>query len=314
MTTITWHRPLIALAALMAVLTVAISAAAIFDPREVLGANLWFKPLKFALSIGIYALTLAWLIGQLHTLRRAAWIAGTVSAIGLAIEMVIIVVFAAIGETSHFNVATPLHTVMWSVMASSIVVVWLMVLVVAIALFRSPRGDAARTLAIRAGVVLAMVGMGLAFFMTSPTSAQLSDFQGVAGAHAVGIADGGPGLPILGWSTVAGDLRVPHFIGMHALQILPLLVLGLELVARRLPAMSAHLRHQLVRIAVPTFAATLVLLTWQALAGQSVVRPEGAVLWVGMLIAVAALEAVAFTVWPLVTRSRAASRAAATLT
>lgn len=314
MTTITWHRPLIALAALMAVLAVAISAAAIFDPREVLGANLWFKPLKFALSIGIYALTLAWLIGQLHTLRRAAWIAGTVSAIGLAIEMVIIVVFAAIGETSHFNVATPLHTVMWSVMASSIVVVWLMVLVVAIALFRSPRGDAARTLAIRAGVVLAMVGMGLAFFMTSPTSAQLSDFQGVAGAHAVGIADGGPGLPILGWSTVAGDLRVPHFIGMHALQILPLLVLGLELVARRLPAMSAHLRHQLVRIAVPTFAATLVLLTWQALAGQSVVRPEGAVLWVGMLIAVAALEAVAFTVWPLVTRSRAASRAAATLT
>ena len=295
----TWHRPLLVLSGLMGLLAVALTVAAVVDPREVLGTNLWFKPLKFAISIGIYSLTLAWLIAQLHTLRKAAWIAGTVSAIGLVIEMVIIVWFASIGETSHFNVATPLHTVMWSVMASSIVVVWLMVLVVAIALFRSPRGDAARTLAIRAGVILAMVGMGLAFFMTSPNSAQLSDFQGVAGAHAVGIADGGPGLPLLGWSTVAGDLRVPHFIGMHALQILPLFVLGLELLARRVPQLTARVRLQLVRVAVPTFAATLVLLTWQALAGQSVVQPRGAILWVGVLIAVAAVEAVAFTLVPL---------------
>ncbi len=298
-TATTWHRPLLALAALMAVLTVAIGIAAVVDPREVLGANLWFKPLKFAISIGIYALTLAWLIGQLDKLRRAAWIAGTISAVGLVIEMVIIVWFAAIGETSHFNVATPLHTAMWSVMASSIVVVWLMVLVVAIGLFRSPRGDAARTLAIRAGVVLAMVGMGLAFLMTSPTSAQLSDFQGVAGAHTVGLADGGQGLPVLGWSTVAGDLRVPHFIGMHALQILPLLVLGLELLARRVPVLNASLRLRLVRIAVPAYAATIVVLTWQALAGQSVVQPSGAILWVGVLVAVAAVGAVAATVLPL---------------
>lgn len=298
-TATTWHRPLLALAALMAVLTVAIGIAAVVDPREVLGANLWFKPLKFAISIGIYALTLAWLIGQLDKLRRAAWIAGTISAVGLVIEMVIIVWFAAIGETSHFNVATPLHTVMWSVMASSIVVVWLMVLVVAIGLFRSPRGDAARTLAIRAGIVLAMVGMGLAFLMTSPTSAQLSDFQGVAGAHTVGLADGGQGLPVLGWSTVAGDLRVPHFIGMHALQILPLLVLGLELLARRVPVLNASLRLRLVCIAVPAYAATLAVLTWQALAGQSVVQPSGAILWVGVLVAVAAVGAVAATVLPL---------------
>lgn len=304
-TAATWHRPLLALAALMAVLAVAIGIVAVVDPRELLGVNLWFKPLKFAISIGVYALTLAWLIGQLDKLRRAAWIAGTISAIGLAIEMVIIVGFAAVGETSHFNVATPFHTVMWAIMASSIVVVWLMVLVVAIALFRNPRGDAARTLAIRAGVALAMVGMGLAFLMTSPTSAQLSDFQGIAGAHTVGLADGGPGLPMLGWSTVAGDLRVPHFIGMHALQILPLLVLGMELLARRIPKLTASVRLQLVRVAVPTFAATLALLTWQALAGQSVVKPGGAILWVGVLIAVAAVEAVAFTVVPLVKRHSA---------
>jgi len=297
---IVWHRPLLWLAAAMAALAVFATVAALVDARVVTGADVWLKPLKFALSVGIYSLTLSWLIGQLARggkLRRVAWAAGAVSVLGLVIEMVIIVGVAATGESSHFNVSTPFHTALWAVMAFSIVVVWMMTLVVSIALFRNPLGDRARTIAIRAGAVLAIVGMGLAFLMTGPTAAQLDDYQGIVGAHTVGVADGGPGLPILGWSTVAGDLRIPHFIGMHALQVLPIMVVVLELLSARLPRFrSEAVRFRLAAVATATYAVVLVLVTVQSLAGQSIVQPSGAILAAGIVVAAAAVIAAVLAV------------------
>src|SRR5690606_9244470 len=116
----------------------------------------------------------------------------------------------------------------------------------------------ARTLAVRSGAIIALIGMGLAFLMTGPNADQLNDFQGVAGAHAVGVADGGPGLPLLGWSTVAGDLRIPHFIGMHALQFIPLALLAIEFASRRIPRLRDEaVRHGLVAIISIAYLAVL---------------------------------------------------------
>jgi hypothetical protein len=291
-----WHRPLLVLAVAMAVLAVANTIGAFVDPRQVTNAEVWLKPLKFALSTGIYSLTLAWLIGRFPSgtrLARISRVAGTVSAVGLAIELAIINGFALVGQSSHFNVTTPFHAVMWGVMAVSIVVVWSMTFVVAILLFRVPLGDRARSLGIRAGAIIALAGMALGFLMTGPTAAQLSNYQGIVGAHTVGLPDGGPGLPLLGWSTVGGDLRIPHFVGMHALQVLPLVVLLLEVLALRVPVLrDPRRRFRLVVVAVASYTATLAVITVQALSGQSIVAPAGGILVAGIAIAVLAVVAV----------------------
>ena len=66
--------------------------------------------------------------------------------------------------------------------------------------------------------------------MTGPTEAQVAEARAggrlsLAGAHTVGAPDGVPGLPVTGWSTAHGDLRVPHFVGLHAVQAMPFLTL-----------------------------------------------------------------------------------------
>jgi hypothetical protein len=287
-----WHRPLLVLAAALAVLTLVTLVGWAVDDRQLLGVSVWEKPFKFAVSGVIYAVTWAWLIGHFARLQRAAWWAGTVIAATLAIELVIIVGFAAVGVTSHFNVSSPLATTAWSIMATAITTLWIATFVAAVALWRNPGADPARQAAIRSGVAISLLGMGLAFLMTGPNADQLNDFQGVAGAHAVGVADGGPGLPVLGWSTVAGDLRIPHFIGMHALQAIPLLALLLEVGARRIPLLrDAAVRRGLVLTGAGAFLAVVGLVTMQALRGQSIIAPDALTLSLGGAIAALSLVA-----------------------
>jgi hypothetical protein len=287
--TTTWHRPWLWLGAVMAVVTFICIGGLIVDDRTLLGVNVWEKPLKFSISTVIYAITWSWLIGQVVRFRRIAWWAGTVTAALWTIELVIIVGDAIGGAQSHFNVTTPYTATLWSIMGTSISILWVVTFVLCVILFRNSLGDAARTLAIRSGALLALVGMGLGFLMTIPTSAQLSDFRGISGAHTVGLEDGGPGIPILGWSTVGGDLRIPHFVGMHALQLLPLLIILIELAARRVPLLrEVSVRYRIVLVAAASYVGVIGIVTWQALRGQSIVHPDAVTLAVAGALLIAA--------------------------
>ena len=271
-------------------------AGLLLDPRYVTGAPVWLKPLKFAVSITVYSLTLLWMIGFLkpsRLLRASLWVILSM----LALEWVAIILQASRGVSSHFNMSTPFDAAVWiGLMAVPIAVLWTANVVLAVMVLRARFGDPVLAWGIRLALVITVLGMAEGYLMTGPTTQQMAALQAggaltAIGAHTVGLQDGGPGLPVLGWSTRGGDLRAAHFVGMHALQVLPLLAWLLSLPALA-GALSQRQRVRLVQIAAGLYLGLTGLLVWQALRGQSLVSPDARTLAVLVaLIGVAGLAA-----------------------
>lgn len=288
-----WHRPLMVFAASMAVLTVVTAVGLAVDDRTLAGSPVWFKPFKFAVSFAAYALSLAWMLSLLPRFRRTGWWAGTTVAVTGAIEMILITGQAARGRRSHFNHETPFDSALFDAMAVTVVVLWAGALVIAVLLFRTPQADRGLAMALRFGSVLSLAGAALGFRMARPTPEQLAragdGAPAVVGAHGVGVTDGsGPSMALTGWETAGGDLRIPHFVGLHALQVLPFLLLAMVALAPRFARLrDERVRLRLVLVASLAYTAAFALVTWQALRGQALTHPDGATLGAAAVIVLA---------------------------
>jgi hypothetical protein len=274
------HRPLLAVSIALAALTVVGIGGALFDDRDLLGHPIWMKPLKFMISFALYCVTLAWMLSLQTKARRLGWWMGTVVAVGVAAELVLIVGQVVVrGRQLHFNMSTPADQLIHSLMATTVYVIWTSVLVVAIQLLFDKPGDRALRWSIRLALATTLGGMLLGNLMFRATPAQLQAEAATGrldhfGSHSVGVEDGGPGLPITGWSTEGGDLRIGHFLGVHSLQLIPLLALGLVLLARRFPGLRPEgPRTALVFVGTAAYAGLIWLVTWQAERGESIVHP-----------------------------------------
>jgi hypothetical protein len=270
--------PLTAVGTLMIVVAVASAVGILVDPRIITGAPAWLKPFKFAVSTAVYSLTLAWILGWLPGWPRVRRVAGWTTAIVFVLEVALIDLQAWRGTTSHFNVSTPFDASLFFIMGGAIVLQTLVSVAVAVALWRQQFTDRPLGWALRFGMTLTIVGAFTGPLMTRPTAAQIEDVRAggrmmVSGAHSVGGPDGGPGLPVTGWSREHGDLRVPHFIGLHAIQALALVAVGLRRWRR-----PEAVRTRAVLAASASYAALFLVLLREALRGQSLVAPDAAAL------------------------------------
>jgi len=279
------------LAVLSAVGAVVLVPLWIFDARELGGVSVWEKPLKFFISSAIFSSTFSWLSSFITKGSRWVKLAGLLIAISLAVELVLIAAMAALGTTSHFNVSTPTAIVIWSLMATFISIVLFSTLFLSITILLQKQQELNLKLTLVLGSLNTAVGMGLAYLMTSPTANQLASFQGIAGAHAVGVEDGGPGLPFFGWSTVAGDLRVGHFFGLHSIQVAAIL-LSVTLV------LPIALRVPLLIVGNFTWLGFVGLVTWQSLRAEPFSSPSQLSLTgFGVLLAVSTVCFSILVIW-----------------
>ncbi len=221
-----------------------------FDSRTILGISPWIKPIKFSLSIAIYVWTLAWYLRYLVDRARSVRAISCGVAISMVTEIACIVMQSARGVTSHFNGATPFDAAVFTVMGvmivlNSVLVAWTLVLFLKTELPITP----AYAWGIRCGLLL--------FLLAGAEGGVMIAHH----AHTVGAPDGGPGLPLINWSLQHGDLRVAHFLGMHALQILPFA----GFLLRRVRYVVAFAFLYLVAV---------LALTWTAMGGRPLMTLE----------------------------------------
>jgi len=228
-----------------------------FDSRLVMGMNPWIKPMKFAVSFALYAYTIARLLEYLHLSTRVKKAISWGVSVCVISQIACITVQAARGTTSHFNMST--HTD-----AAISIIMDLMdplngLLVVALLIFAClAKYDVTRP-------SLWGIRLGLAIFLGASVIGVLMVLQG---GHSIGVGDGGPGLPLMDWSTTGGDLRVAHFVGLHALQVLPVCA---WLIGKHKDWTGRRQTASVLAISV-AYALIVVILYLQAMHGAPVLR------------------------------------------
>ena len=185
------------------------------DPRTLHEVSVWVKPAKFLLSVGIFSLTAAWFWGYVRPERRDGrtmrWTARILIA-SASFELLYIGLQAARGLDSHFNFSSAFHIIMYALMGIAALILTATTLPLAWEIAKRPRAGLSRDFvaALVIGLLLTfLLGAGLGFYMSQTAG------------HSVG-AEGGRVL-FFGWNRSGGDLRIAHFLGIHAQQAIPLL-------------------------------------------------------------------------------------------
>ncbi len=226
------------------------------DDTQILGLNRWIKPFKFFVSVSIYLLTFCWLSGDFPKSRFIRIFSGQI-VLAMIVENTAIVTQAARGVKSHFNMESLEGGIIFALMGLFILYNTLWVILFTIRYFKAQLGTLPQpyVLGARLGLLLFLLGSALGGYMSAQR------------AHTVGAPDGGPGLPLLNWSTGFGDLRIAHFLGLHGLQIL--MLLGLFLSTRRL---TPTMKSTYIWITFGCIGIFIAWTHWQAVQGVPLLR------------------------------------------
>ena len=243
------------LAIIITLASLPILSAMTLDPRQFLGDPIWVKPLKFHIALAIYLITLAFyarFIQPNHLIHRGWRIYIGVVATCIVAELLWVDGAAALGTASHFNVATPVATALYTLMGLSAVTLTSLAPALGVAILRNPAPGLDPTL--RLALALGLV---LTFALTVVVAGTMSSLTG----HLIGQPLTGAKLPLFGWSREVGDLRAAHFFATHALHAVPLA----GLVATRL--MSPANARRAVWTTALLYTALIAALFGQALMG-----------------------------------------------
>lgn len=181
-----------------------------FTHNQILGVNTWNKPFNFLLSTGITSWSLGWIMHYMHS-KRGKSVLTALFAFTLLASSSIVLVQSYRGVPSHFNTTDEFSKSLNILLIAIDVVFSATALMLTISFFRQKKMPISQhySSGVRFGLLIFWFFTGLGGYMYCIKK------------HTIGADDGGAGIPLISWSISHGDLRVAHFLGVHALQVIP---------------------------------------------------------------------------------------------
>lgn len=226
-----------------------------FSNTQLYNVNAWYKPFKFAFSTFLFAWAMAWYCYYLPNFNIQFYNWTVIILLGF--EIFYIAFQANKGQLSHYNISTPVYATLYSMMAIAASLVTIYTGYVGLLFFKNSFPDLPNyyVWAIRLSILLFVIFSFEGFAMGSRLN------------HSVGALNDNSNWFILGWSKTVGDLRISHFIGMHALQVVPFLSYYI-------------LKNTKLTIGLSIFYGILALFTLiQAIQGKPLIKERNSIIW-----------------------------------
>jgi hypothetical protein len=204
------------------------------------------KSTTFGISFGLTTITLAWVAGRLRISERVGWLLLGPLAVADTFEVAWVSVQRWRGVASHFNFDTSLDTRLFLLGGVAIAVTVTVILVLTVLAFTAGPATPSMALAIRAGLLILLVGQAVGGWMIQ---------------HGVGPASDGQTVGLTTFGS-AGVMKVPHAVAIHAIQVLPALAWLLSFAA-----LPERRRVSLVSTAALGYVALVVVSVLQTAAG-----------------------------------------------
>ena len=247
------------------------------DSRLIMNMPAWSKTLKFSISIFLYEITLTYILFRIDYSERVKKLS-LLSIMILTIQIIIIATQAIRGYTMHFNYSSFVNSFLWFLLTVFIFTFFALNFFLCLDLIKLKFNDEVFALGVRLSFVIFLIGMELGMLMPFPSSPQFSlmlkgihlDYWGGHSTNA--LIDGQTRMiPLLGWNMNGGDLRIPHFVGMHGFQFVLLVSLLLSKLKKKL---STTKQIILIWIGFISYVGLTGIITWQALRNESIVFPS----------------------------------------
>jgi hypothetical protein len=234
----------------------------------------WRKPALFGISFGLTSLSLAWVHTFLRARRRLGWlVCGSFGVASLG-EVGLISMQRWRGVASHFNTDTGFDATVFQLMGLLVAIVALSIIAVTVRCLTPLQAAASIRLAIRAGLLLLVAGQVLGQLILLNGATVLHDHPGANLARA----------NVLG---LAGQMKVPHAVALHAIQVLPALAWLLSFTA-----LPERVQRRLVILATVGYTGLLVVTVAQTFRGLAPLALDVTAL-VTLLLSLALLVAAA---------------------